>query len=147
MESISFVSQTSFRLDNPDIIKNWLFSCVRQLQYEPKQISFAFMDDEALLDINKQFLAHDYYTDVITFDYTVGTSLSCDIAISIDRVRDNATQQNTPFEEELRRVMIHGVLHCCGFSDKTEAAKLKMRTKENECLAMFHVEPKSQKHV
>lgn len=147
MKGITFVYDTPFDLDNITPIKNWIGSCLESEGYRPKQISVAFMDDEALLRINKSFLEHDDYTDVITFDYSDGKALSCDIAISIERVRDNAAQQHTSFEEELRRVVIHGLLHCMGYGDKTEEQKSVMRQKENQCLARFHVEPKTQNHV
>lgn len=105
------------------------------------------MDDESLLRINKEFLKHDYYTDVITFDYSIGNEITCDLAISVDRVEDNATNLRIDPEQELFRVIIHGLLHCCGFDDKTDEEIKLMREKENTCLSMFHVEPKSQNHV
>ena len=147
MNGISFVYQTPFRIEGAVQTKKWIGVCLTAMGYAAKQLSFAFMDDHALLRINKDFLKHDYFTDVITFDYSVGKELSCDIAISVDRVQDNAQEQKIDFAQELRRVMIHGVLHCCGYGDKSPQQIKEMREKENECLAMFHVEPKTQKHV
>ena len=147
MNGISFVYETPFRLEGAAQTKKWIGACLTSMGYAAKQLSFAFMSDDALLRINKDFLKHDYYTDVITFDYSVEKELSCDIAISVDRVQDNAQQQQIDFAQELRRVMIHGVLHCCGYKDKSPQQIKEMREKENECLAMFHAELKTQKHV
>lgn len=147
MNSISFVYETQFELNSPELIKNWISNCLEHNDKFAKQISIAFMDDQALLRINKKFLSHDYLTDVITFDYSVGKEISSDIAISVDRVRDNAFSQGNDFDEELRRVIIHGILHCCGYNDKTTQEKTLMTQKENECLEMFHVEPNIKKDV
>ena len=101
------------------------------------------MSDEGLLKINKKYLNHDDYTDVITFDYSTQNTFRCDIAVSTDRVLENADNEGVRTENELARVMIHGILHCVGFNDKIENDKLKMRSKENELLKLFHVEQKS----
>jgi probable rRNA maturation factor len=92
-----------------------------------------------LLEINQQYLDHDTLTDIISFDYSVGKELHGDIFISIDRVRENAVEFNVSFEDELNRVMVHGVLHYCGFKDKTEEDEKAMRIKEDEKIKMFHV--------
>lgn len=147
MNSISFVYETQFELNNPERVQNWISYCLECNESHAKQISIAFMDDDALLHINKKFLNHDYLTDVITFDYSVGKEISSDIAISVDRVRDNASSQGNDFDEELRRVIIHGILHCCGYNDKTIKEKTLMTQKENECLEMFHVELNNKKNV
>jgi rRNA maturation RNase YbeY len=147
MSSISFVYKTQFELKNPQAIQQWICNCLDLIQHQPKQITMAFMDDDSLLEINQNFLNHNYFTDVITFDYSIGKEVSCDIAISIDRVLENASQQNNEFDEELRRVIIHGVLHCCGYNDKTAQEKTLMTQKENECLQMFHVEPNNKNNV
>jgi len=147
MNSISFVYETQFELNSPELIKNWISNCLEHNDKFAKQISIAFMDDQALLQINKKFLSHDYLTDVITFDYSVGKEISSDIAISVDRVRENALTEFNDFDEELRRVIIHGILHCCGYNDKTTQEKTLMTQKENECLEMFHVEPNIKKDV
>ena len=147
MNSISFVYETQFELNSPELIKNWISNCLEHNDKFAKQISIAFMDDQALLQINKKFLSHDYLTDVITFDYSVGKEISSDIAISVDRVRENALTEFNDFDEELRRVIIHGILHCCGYNDKTTQEKTLMTQKENECLEMFHVELNRNKDV
>ena len=90
-----------------------------------------FCDDDYLYKLNVEFLNHDTLTDIISFDYTVGNLIQGDIFISIERVKDNANDFNVSFEEELKRVMAHGVLHYCGYKDKTEEESLQMRTKEN----------------
>ncbi len=97
-------------------------------------MDYVFCSDELLHSINTEFLNHDTLTDIITFDYSLGKELHGEIYISTDRVRENARMYEVEFENELHRVIIHGILHLCGYSDKTEADKLEMRRKENECL-------------
>jgi rRNA maturation RNase YbeY len=98
---------------------------------EAGDVCFISCTDDFLLDMNKKYLGHDYYTDVITFDYTVGNSISGDIFISIERVEENARKFDVPFDHELSRVMYHGVLHLCGYRDKSEDEKRTMREKED----------------
>lgn len=105
----------------------------------PGHLSFVFCSDEHLLKVNQQFLQHDYFTDIITFDYTDGNCVSGDLMISIDRVKDNATALSIPFEVELNRVMIHGVLHLLGFKDKTPKESENMRFLEAQALAQLSV--------
>ena len=100
---------------------------------------YAFFNDEDLKALNIKFLNHDYYTDVISFDETANQVVSGNIAISVDRVKENATQIGVDFEEELHRVMIHGVLHFIGFNDKTSSEKKEIREQEALALSMFHV--------
>ena len=107
------------------------------------EIHISLMSDEGLLEINKKHLNHDDYTDVITFDYSTQNTIHCDIAVSTDRVSENAHNEGVSIENELARVMIHGILHCVGFNDKIEGDKRIMRSKENELLKLFHVEQKS----
>ncbi|MEN9290930.1 MAG: hypothetical protein RLZZ357_773 [Bacteroidota bacterium] len=102
-----------------------------------KDISVVFTDDDYLLEVNKQYLNHDYYTDVITFDYSVFPEVSGDIMISLDRVKDNAETLSVSFQEELNRVVYHGLLHLCGYKDKSAADEKLMRTKENYYLELF----------
>lgn len=99
-------------------------------------INFIFCSDNYLLDINQKFLGHDYFTDIITFDYCEGDKLSGDLFISIDTVRDNATEYGEGFERELARVMVHGVLHLIGYDDHTKADQKEMRAKENYYLSL-----------
>lgn len=105
------------------------------------EVEYFFVDDDELLTINKTHLQHDDWTDIITFDYVVHNLIQGDIFISIDRVEENARNLNTDFIDELKRVMIHGVLHLCGYKDKSEKDKLQMREKEDEKIKMFHVKP------
>ena len=100
-------------------------------------LSFVFMSDAALLKHNQEFLNHDTYTDIITFDYCEGNVVNGDILISIDRMRENAQKFNVPLHTELRRVLIHGVLHLCGYKDKKKADQEVMRKKENAALSVF----------
>lgn len=100
-------------------------------------LSFVFTDDDYLLEVNKQYLQHDYYTDVITFDYSVDNVVSGDIMISLERIRDNAQQLNNAFESEFFRVCFHGVLHLCGYKDKTKADEKTMREKEDYYINKF----------
>jgi rRNA maturation RNase YbeY len=102
-----------------------------------KDVSVVFTDDDYLLEVNKQYLNHDYYTDVITFDYSVFPEVSGDIMISLDRVKDNAETLSVSFQEELNRVVYHGLLHLCGYKDKSAADEKLMRTKENYYLELF----------
>ncbi len=102
-----------------------------------KDISVVFTDDDYLLEVNKQYLNHDYYTDVITFDYSIFPEVSGDIMISLDRVKDNAETLSVSFEEELNRVVYHGLLHLCGYKDKSAADEELMRNRENYYLELF----------
>ena len=104
------------------------------------EISYIFCDDEYLLDINQRFLDHDTYTDIISFDDSMGNLLNGDIYISTERVRENAAEFNEDFETELKRVIVHGILHYCGYKDKSEDDAALMRRKESEKIKLFHVE-------
>ncbi|GGD50112.1 rRNA maturation RNase YbeY [Muriicola marianensis] len=137
---IDYTSNSEFVLKDPDKYTDWLIAVIKEEGFELGEISYVFTSDEELLEINKEYLDHDYYTDIITFDYTSAKVLSGDIFISTDRVKDNAGEYNVTFDEELRRVMIHGVLHLMGFNDKSEEEKKKMTFKEDSKLKMFHVE-------
>ncbi|RRO23354.1 rRNA maturation RNase YbeY [Flavobacteriaceae bacterium 14752] len=123
-------------------IKNWLSDFIYKNDFVYTEINYNFYTDNELLEINKSHLGHNFYTDIITFDNTIQNAISADIAISIDRVRDNAFQNNTDFITELKRVMVHGILHCMGFNDKDESQKQIMRSEEEKALNMFHVEHK-----
>lgn len=103
----------------------------------PGDINYILCSDSYLLDINRQYLNHDYFTDVITFDYSEDNVISGDIFISVDTVSDNAKEYNVTFEKELERVMIHGVLHLVGYNDKSEDEVKEMRAKENQYLSLF----------
>ncbi len=101
------------------------------------EIAYMFCSDEHILKVNREFLQHDYYTDVITFDYCHGRVLSGDIVLSLDTVRTNAEQFNTPYETELHRVIIHGILHLCGINDKGPGEREIMEGEENKALALL----------
>ena len=137
--SIDFVYNTDFELSNKEQVSDWVLRVINSKGYKLGNLVYAFFNDEDLKDLNIRFLSHDYYTDVISFDETADQVVSGNIAISVDRVKENATQIGVDFEEELRRVMIHGVLHFIGFNDKTSSEKKEIREQEALALSMFHV--------
>jgi len=118
-------------------LTDWISKVCSLESYELGDISLIFCSDEYLLEMNRTHLDHDYYTDIITFDYTDNQIVSGDLFISIDRVRDNASDFNVSFEHELHRVIIHGVLHLCGYKDKSDDEEKLMRTKENDALSLI----------
>jgi probable rRNA maturation factor len=137
---INFNYETDFNLENEEAVASWLSTVITSENKKEGEINYIFCDDEYLHKINLEYLNHDTLTDIISFDYTMGNELSGDIFVSVERVKDNAVDFNVPFEEELKRVLVHGVLHYCGYKDKGEAEELLMRSKEDEKLALFHVE-------
>ena len=118
-------------------MKNWIQEVIRLNNHQTGHLSFVFCSDDYLLEVNRKFLDHDYYTDIITFDYNESKTVSGDLIISIDRVKENALSHQSSFLFELNRVIIHGVLHLLGFSDKTEAQKTKMRELEDLYLIQY----------
>ena len=143
MKKITLQVQNQFLVQNEEQLLSWLSDCVLLLDKQIGDIHIALMDDDALLALNQKHLDHDHYTDVITFDYSTAKEVNCDIAVSTDRVLENATLEGVSVENELARVLIHGILHCVGYSDKTPNDKRIMRMKEDEMLKQFHVEQKS----
>ena len=139
---IDFVYNTDFRLDNKEIFSRWLISVANDEGFLIDTLVFLFVDDNEILEMNKKFLKHDYYTDVITFGDLKDKKISGDIAISIERVLDNSKTYGVEFEDELKRVMAHGLLHIMGYSDKASSDKSVMSQKEKKAIKMFHV-----KHV
>ncbi|WP_298303311.1 rRNA maturation RNase YbeY [Flavobacterium sp.] len=137
---ISFNYELEFQLENEEQFSSWISNVILSENKKEGDINYIFCDDEYILEINKQYLDHDYYTDIISFDYSVGNELHGDIFVSIERVRENAIEFEVTFDEELKRVLAHGVLHYCGYKDKTEEEELIMRSKEDEKIKMFHVE-------
>ena len=137
---ITFNYETDFQLDNEEKYQDWLSSVIDSEGKEEGEINYIFCDDDYLYEINVQYLEHETLTDIISFDYTLDNLISGDIFISIERVKDNAKDFGVTFDEELKRVMVHGVLHYCGYKDKTEDDEKLMRTKEDEKIKMFHVE-------
>lgn len=134
---ISFAFQTNCSLKKRTILKQWIKAIVENNKKEVGEISYIFCSDEQLLKINKEFLNHDYYTDIITFDYSETDVVSGDLFISIERIKDNAKTLKTSYQEELHRVIIHGVLHLLGYKDKTEEESENMRKLEDECLLIL----------
>lgn len=118
-------------------VTRWIRSIAADYNFAVGNINYIFCSDERELEVNRQFLGHDYYTDVITFDYTSGKTLNGDIFISLDTVRSNAEMVGAPFEEELRRIIIHGILHLTGQGDKTPETKAQMTAKEEHALALY----------
>ena len=137
--NIDFVYNTDFKLDNEAEISSWITTFCQTENTSVDSLVFAFFSDEDLKTLNIKHLSHDYYTDVISFDESKNNSLNGNIAISVERVADNASKYSVSFEEELRRVMIHGVLHFMGYNDSTENEIITIRKKEDYALSMFHV--------
>jgi rRNA maturation RNase YbeY len=137
---ISFNYESDFVLTLEDVYASWIETIVESENKILGEISYIFCDDDYLHEINVQYLNHDTLTDIISFDYTEGDVISGDIFVSIERVKDNAIDFNVPFEEELKRVLAHGVLHYCGYKDKSDADALLMRSKEDEKIKLFHAE-------
>ncbi len=137
---ISFNYETTFELDNEVLYEDWISRIIQSEGFDEGEVNYVFCDDEYLHKINVDYLNHDTLTDIISFDYTVGNLIQGDIFISIERVQDNAKDFNVSFKEELKRVLSHGVLHYCGYKDKSPKDEALMRSKEEEKMQMFHVE-------
>ena len=137
---ISFNYETDFELENEAQYEDWISRIIESEGFDEGEINYIFCDDEYLHKINVEYLDHDTLTDIISFDYTVGNVLQGDIFVSVERVQDNAKDFNVSFEEELKRVLSHGVLHYCGYKDKSPEDEALMRSKEEEKIQMFHVE-------
>ena len=135
---IEFVSEdVDFELDDVDKLKTWISQVIVEHQFRIENITYIFCSDDYLSEINIEYLNHDSLTDIITFDNSdEENTIESDIFISIDRVRENATNFNSDFEDELHRVIIHGVLHLLGYRDKSEADKANMRAKEDYYLSL-----------
>lgn len=132
---ISFNYETDFNLDNENQFSDWISKTIKEENCKEGEINYIFCSDHYLHKINVEFLNHDTLTDIISFDYSVGKELHGDIYISVDRVKENAKAFNVKFEDELARVMIHGILHYCGYKDKTEENKYQMRSREDHYLS------------
>lgn len=137
---ITFNYETDFDLQNEADYEAWIETIIESEDFTEGEINFIFCDDSYLHKINVEYLDHDTFTDIISFDYTIGNLISGDIFISIERVKENAKEYEVSFNKELLRVMSHGILHYCGFKDKSEEDSNLMRQKENEKMEMFHVE-------
>lgn len=136
---IAYHHQGDFRLRNQKEYTDWINNVVSLNDAEVGELNYIFCTDTQLLELNKKHLGKDYYTDIITFEYEALPRISGDIYISADRVRENAEAYAVSFEDEMRRVMIHGVLHLLGYKDKEASEVRQMREKEEELMALFHV--------
>lgn len=118
-------------------ITDWLKKIIQNEGKKLGKIDYVFCDDEHLLQVNRDFLQHNYYTDIITFDYVKGKTISGDIFVSLPRISDNASTLSQNFDEEFKRVLAHGILHLCGYKDKSEEDEKEMRNKEDFYLNLF----------
>jgi rRNA maturation RNase YbeY len=137
---INFDYETDFIITNEADFAIWILDVITSESYVLGEINYVFCDDAYLHKINVEYLNHDTLTDIITFDNSIGKMIHSDIVISIERVIDNAKDFKVSLEEELKRVIIHGVLHLCGYKDKSPEDAALMRKKENEKIEMFHME-------
>lgn len=144
MEKVNFFTEdVSFTIKNEAIYTKWFEDVISSRNKILGNINFIFCSDDHLLEINKEYLNHDYYTDIITFDYTDRGIVSGDLFISLDRVKDNGKELNQPFINELNRVMVHGVLHLLGYKDSSDELKQEMRALEDECLKKLKLDDAS----
>ena len=132
---ISFFSQVDFNWADPQGLSRWLCEAVTKEGFEVEEIAYVACSDAHLLEANRKYLNHDYYTDVITFDYGWDRQLKADVLISVERVRENAQTYGVAFYKELHRVVIHAALHLMGYDDKSEAEQQRMRRREDFYLA------------
>lgn len=134
---ITFNYETEFILQDEDKLSIWILSVIDSEGFKEGEINYIFCDDDYLLKLNKEFLKHNTLTDIISFDYSMGKQIHGDIYISIDRVMENSNKFKVEFMDELKRVMIHGILHYCGYKDKLESDIKQMREKENYYLDKY----------
>ena len=124
----------SFDIKNRNKLKKWIYSEIQNASFKPGEINIIFCSDNFLILINREFLKHDFYTDIITFNNNVGCSISGDLYISIDRVKENSTKYKIEFQNEIKRVIIHGILHLLGNDDNSPELKNEIHRKEDEAL-------------
>lgn len=134
---IDYHFETDFSLDNSENYSEWILQTIQSEDYELGEISYIFCDDDYLHKLNMEFLNHDTLTDILTFNYNLHKQINGEIYISVERVKDNSFDFKTDFNEELRRVMIHGILHLCGYADESSEEEREMREKENGALKIF----------
>lgn len=137
---INFNYETDFELDNEAVVEQWLSRVIESENKKEGEINYIFCDDDYLHKINMEYLQHDTLTDIISFDYCVGSEINGDVFVSIERVKENALDFKVAFDEELKRVLVHGILHYCGYKDKSDDDEILMRAKEDEKILLFHVE-------
>ena len=136
--AISFSTENvKFDLPAKMKVKKWISEVIKAQGKRVGEVSYLFCDDDYLIEVNRTYLNHDTYTDIITFDYVEGDTISGDIMISVERIHENAAIFNATFEQELHRVIIHGILHLLGQGDKTDAQAQQMRRKEDAALALW----------
>ena len=134
---ITFNYESDFVLSDEAVYAKWISQVIASENFREGEINYIFCTDEYLHKINVEFLKHDTLTDIISFDYTVGKELHGDVYISVERVAENASDFNVDFNEELSRVMVHGILHYCGYKDKTDDEKKTMRAKEEAYIKLL----------
>jgi rRNA maturation RNase YbeY len=138
MNNISFHNEgVNTKTPSKRLLKAWIKEFVSNHGKKVGELAFIFCSDEKILEVNQNFLQHDYYTDIITFDYCKDEIVSGDIFISVERVADNATSHNVEYKAELLRVLAHGILHLIGFQDKTPKNKKEMTENEDLCISLF----------
>ena len=135
---VIFNYETDFQLENEEKFEEWIDAIIESEGKEPGEINYIFCDDEKIIEVNRQFLNHDYYTDIITFDYTHGRRVSGDMFISLDTVATNAVTVGSDYMTELHRVIVHGLLHLCGIDDKRPGEREVMEALENRALEMLN---------
>lgn len=138
---IEFESQADFVLDHQMRLRTWIVNTIQSEGYQVGEILYVFCDDSYLHGINLEFLNHDTLTDIITFDYNVDKEVNSEIYISIERVKENANDFGISFENELHRVMIHGILHLCGYKDESISEQKEIRSKEDKALVLLSKMP------
>jgi rRNA maturation RNase YbeY len=134
---ILFNYETDYRLNNEEEVEQWISECIVIRKFEEGEINYIFCNDAYLHKLNVEFLKQDNYTDIISFDYTIGKRINCDIFISVERVKENALKFKQTLENEIYRVIIHGVLHCMGYTDKEMKDSAMMRAEEDACLNLL----------
>src|SRR5437879_11677107 len=141
-----FYEEVDFKITHPTKVRQWIFASAKREKKQLLDINYVFCSDQYLLGLNKEYLNHRTLTDIITFDNSEGGSISAELYISIERVYENASNYHSEIMDELHRVMIHGVLHLCGYKDKKPSEKTLMRKKEDAYLSLskilFHVKRK-----
>ncbi|MCA0131273.1 rRNA maturation RNase YbeY [Winogradskyella alexanderae] len=134
---VNFNYEADFKLNNEEKLEHWINDAVSEENFKLGDVNYIFCTDPYLHKLNVEFLGHDTLTDIISFDYTVGKIIQGDIFISVERVQENATYYNVDFNNELLRVMIHGILHFCGYKDKTDGQAKIMRSKEEYYMVRY----------
>lgn len=134
---IIFNYETDFKLKNEEIRKKWISVCIDAHGFTDGELNYIFCNDAYLYKLNVEFLKQDALTDIISFDYTLGKIIGGDIFISVERVRENTSKYSQTFDNEINRVIIHGILHFMGYKDKTPDDKAKMKVEEDNCLKLF----------